>query len=111
MLIGSVVYVLPQDRQSIQTGNSFVGTYGLNSHYQYEFSEGRNEYEDMSLMASCGNHIISNSTLAWWAAWLGHNPDKTVVCPHHLNWFGPANPHREHTFDLFPPTWNEIKFR
>ena len=81
------------------------------SQLQIEFSEGRNEFEDLAAMASCDHHIISNSTLAWWAAWLGHNPEKTVVCPHHLNWFGPANPHREDTFDLFPPTWNEIKFR
>lgn len=77
----------------------------------FEYSEGRNEFEDLSMMASCGHHIISNSTLAWWAAYLGHNPDKTVVSPHHLNWFGPANPHRENTFDLLPKEWIQIKFR
>ncbi len=77
----------------------------------WEFSEGRNEFDDLALMASCGHHIISNSTLAWWGAWLGQNPNKIVVAPHHLNWFGPANPHKENTFDLFPQEWHEIKFR
>ncbi len=79
--------------------------------FKIEFSEGRNEFEDLSLMASCGNHIISNSTLAWWGAYLGHNPKKIVVSPHHLNWFGPSNPHRENTFDLLPKEWIQIKFR
>ncbi len=82
--------------------------YGLN---KFEFSEGRNEFEDLSLMASCGSHIISNSTLAWWGAYLGHNPDKIVVSPHHLNWFGFQNPHRENTFDLLPKEWIEVRFR
>ena len=79
--------------------------------FTFEYSEGRNEFEDMSVMASCGNHIISNSTLAWWSAYLGQNPDKKVVSPHHLNWFGINNPFRFDTFDLLPEEWIKIKFR
>ncbi len=78
---------------------------------EFQYSEGRNEFEDLSLMASCGHNIISNSTLAWWGGYLNPNPNKIVVSPHHLNWFGPANPHRENTFDLIPDGWNQIKFR
>ncbi len=76
-----------------------------------EYSEGRNEFEDLSLMASCGHHIISNSTLAWWGSYLGHNPNKIVVAPHHLNWFGNSNPFKNDTFDLLPKEWIQIKFR
>lgn len=74
------------------------------------FSEGRNEIEDLSLMASCSHHIIANSTFSWWGAWLGHNPDKIVVSPHYENWFGPgftgAPPK-----DIIPDSWHQIKFR
>lgn len=73
-----------------------------------EYSEGLNEWEDLTLMASCGGHVISNSTLAWWGAWLGEG--KTVA-PHWLNWFGPSNPHNQNTFDLLPKEWIQIKFR
>lgn len=75
-----------------------------------EYSEGRNEIEDLSLMASCSHHIIANSTFSWWGAWLGHNPDKIVVSPHYENWFGPgftgAPPK-----DIIPDSWHQIKFR
>jgi hypothetical protein len=75
-----------------------------------EFSEGRNEFEDLSLMASCSHHIIANSTFSWWGAWLGHNPDKIVVSPSADNWFGPGFTGGVPK-DLIPSTWHQIKFR
>jgi hypothetical protein len=75
-----------------------------------EYSEGRNEFEDLSLMASCKHHIIANSSFSWWGAWLGHNPDKRIVSPSFLNWFGPGftgSPPK----DLIPYNWHQIKFR
>lgn len=49
-----------------------------------EFSEGRNEVDDLNLMASCEGHIIANSSFSWWAAYLGGG--KTVA-PSNDNWY------------------------
>jgi hypothetical protein len=37
--------------------------------------------EEIMLMAACQSHVISNSSFSWWGAWLGENPEKTVVAP------------------------------
>lgn len=75
-----------------------------------QFSEGKTEFEDLSLMASCSHHIIANSTFSWWGAFLGHNPDKIIVSPHYENWFGPGFTGSAPK-DLIPPEWHQIKFR
>lgn len=77
------------------------------------FSEGHNEFEDLSIMASCKHNIISNSTLAWWGAWLNPNPDKIVVSPSHKrgNWFGHGGGIKMDCIDLIPPSWHQIEFR
>ena len=94
----------------IQWCKDFVRDNWPETFLKAEYSEGRNEIEDLSLMASCKHHIIANSTFSWWGAWLGHNPDKIVVSPHYENWFGPgftgAPPK-----DLIPDSWHQIKFR
>lgn len=77
-----------------------------------EFAEGNSERKDMSLMASCGHHIIANSSFSWWAGYLGHNPEKVIVTPAQsgFNWFGPTggvkNPKT-----LIPDGWIQISFR
>jgi len=76
-----------------------------------EFSEGRNELQDLSIMASCGNHIIANSTFSWWAAYLGHNPDRKVISPSADTWFGPTSGVKRPVVDLILPEWHQIKTR
>lgn len=80
---------------------------------KFEFSEGRSEAEDLALMTSCGHHIIANSTFSWWAAYLGHNPDRIVISPSHKkgNWFGGSSGIQKDCVDLLPPTWHQIEWR
>lgn len=81
------------------------------------FSEGKNEREDLSIMASCSHHIIANSSFSWWGAYLGHNPDRVVVCPDNMQWYGEGNgvvmyarqQGIEPCKDLIPDGWIKIK--
>ncbi len=58
---------------------------------------------DLHLMAACRNFVIANSSLSWWAAWLGGPPDKRVVAPQ--NWFKAPG---KNTADLIPSGWLRI---
>lgn len=79
--------------------------------FLFEYSEGRNEIEDLSLMASCGHHIIANSTFSWWAAYLGHNPQKIVITPSAETWFGVSAGVKKPVHDLLLPEWHQIPTR
>jgi len=37
--------------------------------------------EDLRLMAACRHHIIANSSLSWWAAWLAKADGQVVIAP------------------------------
>lgn len=45
----------------------------------------RRPFEDMYLISKCKHHILSNSTFAWWGAWLGKSEGQTVFTP--ATWF------------------------
>jgi Glycosyl transferase family 11 len=46
-----------------------------------DWNNGLRVFEDLILMCSAKDHIISNSTFAWWGAWLDARSDKRVVAP------------------------------
>lgn len=55
--------------------------------------------EELRLMSACRHHIISNSSLSWWAAWLGEHESQIVIAPE--PWFVTGRP----TPDLLPDRW------
>ncbi|NYT46273.1 alpha-1,2-fucosyltransferase [Alcaligenaceae bacterium] len=57
-------------------------------------------HEDIRLMAACQSFVIANSSLSWWAAWLGNSEEKTVVAPR--QWFKNSS---VKSADLVPKEW------
>lgn len=66
-------------------------------------NEQKKGHEDMRLMSLCRHHIIANSTLSWWGAWLCMNPEKIVIAP--AEWF--RNKEIDAS-DLLPERWIRI---
>lgn len=64
-----------------------------------EFSNSKTDIEDMSIMISCKNSIIANSTFSWWGAWLSNS--QTVIAP--KTWFGPQGP--KYWNDIYANNW------
>ena len=58
--------------------------------------------DDLRLMAACRHHIIANSSLSWWGAWLAHHPEQVVIAPQ--PWLPGADSDR----DLLPPHWIKL---
>lgn len=58
---------------------------------------------DLHLMSACQNFVIANSSLSWWAAWLGGSPQKLVVAPQ--SWFKGSG---KNMTDLIPAGWVQI---
>lgn len=67
------------------------------------FVAGTADHEDLSLMASCHDHVIANSSFSWWGAWLGTAADKIVIAP--ARW---AHDPQLDTPDRIPPDWLQL---
>jgi hypothetical protein len=63
-----------------------------------------NPHEDLRLMSACRHHIIANSTLSWWGAWLNPAQEKTVCAPMRWQNDDPETPDP----DILPPEWLRI---
>lgn len=57
-------------------------------------------WDKIRLMSACDHAIISNSTFAWWGAWLNPSPQRTVIAPD--PWFA-GKIHSDR--DVIPPNW------
>ncbi|SDH63097.1 alpha-1,2-fucosyltransferase [Propionivibrio dicarboxylicus] len=55
---------------------------------------------DLLLMSACRHFVIANSSLSWWAAWIGEDENTTVIAP--TRWFLTAD---KDTSDLLPDHW------
>ncbi len=74
--------------------------------YPYDFVDINSinkPHEDLRLMIICKHHIIANSTLSWWGAWLCQHPSKIIYAP--KSWF--RKPDID-TSDLIPASWFRI---
>jgi hypothetical protein len=58
--------------------------------------------QELMLMAACRHHVIANSSLSWWAAWLAASTDQIVVAPD--PWFADGG----ETPDLLPARWTKL---
>jgi hypothetical protein len=58
---------------------------------------------DFRLLSRCRHFIVSNSTFAWWAAWLGAGPDAMVIAP--TRWFPDSS---VDLGDLIPTRWRRL---
>ena len=59
--------------------------------------------QELELMTHCQSHLIANSSLSWWAAWLAKNPHNFVICP--SKW---TNDSTMIWDDLLPAHWQQI---
>jgi hypothetical protein len=59
--------------------------------------------DELFLMSKCGKHIIANSSLSWWGAWLSESDAPLVVCP--SKW---TKTHSQIWDDLLPHSWVRI---
>jgi hypothetical protein len=59
----------------------------ITSRHPVTFASGKDPYDgviqDLYLMMQCRHFILSNSSLHWWAAWLGRSTDGSVIAPLH----------------------------
>jgi hypothetical protein len=60
-------------------------------------------HDTLWLMSQCDHFIIANSTLSWWAAWLGAAPGKFVLAPY--PWFAGGN---RNGADIVPERWQRL---
>jgi hypothetical protein len=64
-----------------------------------DVNEPSDAVDDLRLMAACRHHVIANSSLSWWGAWLARHPGQVVIAPQ------PWLPGLPAATDLLPRSW------
>ena len=59
--------------------------------------------QELELMKHCQHHLIANSSLSWWAAWLSKSQNGLVICPN--KWTNDLSMNWD---DLLPANWIRI---
>ena len=68
-------------------------------------NKGIDSWQDMMLMSSCENHVISNSSFSWWGAWLNPRLDKIIIAPY--KWFNDEGLNTQSQY-IVPKSWIRI---
>ena len=95
------VYIFSDDLDWCKNNFSF-----LNNKYFVEHNlAGYKFYNYLYLMTNFKYFVISNSSFAWWAAWLSQQNDKVITAPE--KWSGLVS---QEFIDIIPSSWIKIKF-
>jgi hypothetical protein len=95
-----VFYVFSNDMNWVKENVDFRN----NERYFVDKELGCTDYEELVAMSLCKHNIISNSTFAWWGAWLNQNTDKIVLVPKF--WYKFVNSKSSH---IIPEDWIEVE--
>lgn len=69
-------FIFSDDSEYVRKEFSFIKNYEV-----VACNGGATSFRDMQLMSLCKHNIISNSTFAFWGAYLNRNSDKIVIAP------------------------------
>jgi len=97
--------LLPQDHNVLVVSDdiTWCKNQPVFSSNRFIFYTSNNPGIDMAVISLCKNHIMSNSSFSWWAAWLSQSPNKIVVSP--KPWI---TKYPDFYKDLVLPSWHEI---
>jgi hypothetical protein len=77
----AVIYIFSDSIERVKEKFSFK--------YPVRYVEGFKDYESLRLLYSCKHFVISNSSFAWWGAYLSCNNEKIIVAP--SKWYNDTN--------------------
>ena len=99
---------LPEGALYVVTSNHIGAAKKILSGIQrrFLFLEKTDRFDDLLIMSRCEHLIGSNSTLAWWGAWLGDREGRRCIFP--FPWHAVA-PTRAHAPHLIPERWEVIE--